>query len=265
MMQLNDFIDLEKISDIRDAIRTDDRPLVVKDVLKDLDSWITWDKVGECMTQSCLADVLYLSKASSIYEHVAPCRIELEDDIPALAKSNGGNHINTTPSPDGNSFLSKQFTMIISDYERMNTLVTDLINHMVQIFHINMDGHGVWPAEIDWYSGHAHVYCGLEGSRSYHPKCDGPNNFIFQMSGTQKIILYENRASALSNVELNIFDTVEERKELYDSLRVLDELTLEPGDCVYIPNRQFYYIEPIENTISMRIPLVLHGPLTVSF
>jgi len=264
-MQLNEFIDLEKIDSIRNEIRIDDRPLIVNDVIKDLDSWITWDKVGECMSKSCLADILYLNKTSSIYEHVVPCRIELENNVKTLEKNNGGNKINTTPTPDGNAFLANQFTMIISDYERMNPLITDLINHMVEVFHIHMDGHGVWPAEIDWYSGHAHVYCGLEGSRSYHPKCDGPNNFIFQMSGTQKIILYENKSTSLANVELNIFDSVEERKELYDKLRVLDEVTLHPGDLVYIPNRQFYYIEPLENTISMRIPLVLHGPLTVSF
>ena len=110
-MQLNDFVDLEKINDLRDSIRTDDRPIVIEDVLKDLDSWITWDKVGECMTKSCLADVLYLNKAKSIYEHVVPCRIELEDDVKLLAKSNGGNHINATPAPDGNSFLANQFTM----------------------------------------------------------------------------------------------------------------------------------------------------------
>lgn len=265
MMQLEEIIDLDKIKILREDILYDDRPVFVENVITDCDSWITWDIVGECLGNACLTNTYYLNKVNSKLDHVKEIRFQLDDDIPAQRHDAGGNSINTTRAPTGDTILSKQKTIIISDYERINPCVHDLINWMIETFHVTMDDHGVWPAEIDLYSGHCHVHCGLEGSNSYHPKCDGPNNFMFQVHGTQKITIYNNRATSLANVELDPFDTPEERQAIYDRFTILDEIIVKPGDLVYLPNRQFYYVEPLENTISIRIPLMLHGPLTVAY
>lgn len=258
-------IDKEKIEYLREEIKLFDRPVLTRWILDELDDWITWDDVGIFIQTAAAADTLYLNKTESIYEHVSPVRFVLDADVEAQRKNFGGNKVNTTQFEDGDSILASQRTIIISNYEDVEPLCFELLQFLVDTFHIKMDGHGVWPATINNYSGHVHIYCGLEGSNWYHPRCDGPNNFIFQLQGKQKITVYNNRATSLTNVELDPLDTIEERKAIYDKFEILDEIIIEPGDMMYIPNRQFYHIEPLENTISMSIPLMLTGPLTVAF
>ncbi len=55
----------------------------------------------------------------------------------------------------------------------------------------------------------------------------------------------------------------EERKEIYDGLRVLEERVMNPGDMVYVPNRTYHYVEPVTDRISLSFPLILKGPTSV--
>lgn len=255
----------EKIEELKEEIKLHDRPILAKSVLEDIEGWISWDDIGLCLQNPGSTDTLFLNKTESIYEHVSHMRFIIDAEAERLKIDNGGNKINTTRFVDADELLKTQHTIIISDYEKVDFEVAILSDYLIQLFHLKMDGHGVWPATLNNYSGHAHLYCGLNGSNWYHPRCDGTNNFLFQIEGTQKLTVYHNRATALTNVELDPMDTEEERKEIYDKLEILDELVLEPGDMMYIPNRQFYYVEPLENTISINLPLMLTGPLTVAF
>ena len=258
----------EKILELKSQIILNDRPIVLKSVIEESDEWATWDDIGIYLNNPNSVDTLYLNKTSSIYEHVTPVRfcLENQNSVNELAlKNTNGNIFNMRQFVDADEILKTLRTIIISNYEIVNPLCAELVDFLLNIFHIQMDGHGVWPAKIDNYSGYVKMFCGLKGSNWYHPRCDGPNNFIFQVQGKQKLTIYRNRSSALSNIELNALDTIEERKAVYENLQINEEIELEQGDMAYIPHRQFYHLEPLENTISMFVPLFLSGPLSVSF
>lgn len=260
--------DYERIIQLKSDILFHDRPVILKSVIEKVDEWATWDDIGICLNNPNSVDTLYLNKTESIYEHVTPVRfcLENQNNVNEIALKNiSGNIFNMRQFVDADEILKSLRTIIISNYEIVNPLCAELVDFLLNVFHIQMDGHGVWPAKMNNYSGYVNMFCGLKGSNWYHPRCDGPNNFIFQIQGKQKLAIYNNRSSALSNVELSALDTIEERKQIYENFQINEEIDLEEGDMAYIPHRQFYHLEPIENTISMFVPLLLSGPLTVSF
>lgn len=255
----------QKLIDLKSEISINDRPILIREIIDDTDEWIVWDDVGACLQNPGSTDTLYLNKTKSINEHVSAVRFKLHSNFKKMQVEFGGNQINTTQFVDADEILRSLRTIIISNFEHVKPVFKELQNYMINLFYLKLDGHGVWPAQLNNYSGSAHVYCGLKDSNWYHPRCDGPNNFIFQMQGKQKLTLYNNRATALGNVELDPLDTEKERAKLYKNLEIMDELEMNAGDMVYIPHRQFYHLTHIENTLSVNMPLMLTGPLTVAY
>lgn len=261
----NSVFDKQKIIDLKEIIEFNDQAILTEGVVSQFDEWVTWDDIGEVFNEPGYYETFYLNKANNITDHVSAMGFKLRDDDPHMRRDFRGNLINFTPCTDGHGFLKKKHTVIISDWERNKECVQDLINYLLDVFYIELDNHGVWPAQINYYSGHGHLYCGLSGSNSYHPHCEGSNTFLFQLIGKQRVTIYHNRSSMLTELELDPLQTPEERQAILDRLEVKDVWEINPSDMVYIPNRQYYYIEPLEDTVSLQIPLTLNGPLGVIY
>jgi ribosomal protein L16 Arg81 hydroxylase len=93
-----------------------------------------------------------------------------------------------------------------------------------------------------------HVYCGLEGSKSFTVHEDIPSNFIFQIEGTTAWKVYENRSSAIvaSGYRPTAADV--------SNFKVGLEVDLEPGDLLYIPARTYHVAQPDIKRLSISIP-----------
>jgi len=93
-----------------------------------------------------------------------------------------------------------------------------------------------------------HVYAGLSGSKSFHIHDDYPCNFIIQVEGQTDWKIYKNRISSL-------YKTGTQQHILKDELLEVDiEVTLEPGDALYIPSRAYHCAFPKDRRLSMSIP-----------
>ena len=57
--------------------------------------------------------------------------------------------------------------------------------------------------------------------------------------------------------------SLEYRKEVYDNLRPIETRVMKPGDMVYVPSRQYHYVTPVTDRLSLSFPLILKGPTSV--
>lgn len=94
-----------------------------------------------------------------------------------------------------------------------------------------------------------HVYCGLTESSSFPIHDDYPSNFIIQVEGETKWKIFNNRISSvyrtgIMNGRLNEED-----------LDLAIDVTLKPGDALYIPSRMYHKAYPDTKRLSMSIPL----------
>lgn len=93
-----------------------------------------------------------------------------------------------------------------------------------------------------------HVYGGLTGSKSFNIHDDYPCNFIIQTQGTTDWKVYKNRISQL-------YKTGHDNHLIREDMLEVDlEVTLNPGDCLYIPSRAYHCAFPKEKRLSMSIP-----------
>lgn len=85
-----------------------------------------------------------------------------------------------------------------------------------------------------------------ESSPSFKPHYDEPSNFIIQIEGNTKWIVYSNTISELiSNPPI---------PPDFQKLSPLIETTLQPGDFLYIPSRCFHVAIPQSPRLSISIP-----------
>lgn len=142
--------------------------------------------------------------------------------------------------------LNNNKTISILEFELINEDAADAVNEIKNIFHEKLGA-----------TATCHMYMGKAGSESFGPHADIPCNFIFQLMGKSRAIVYENRCSTLIGIE-TIYFTGRKEKIYAEEMRPLLDVVLEPGDVIYIPAKQYHKIEPLEDRISFSIPVISH-------
>tara|TARA_Y200000002_G_scaffold58962_1_gene44398 strand:- start:31705 stop:32442 length:738 start_codon:yes stop_codon:yes gene_type:complete len=134
-------------------------------------------------------------------------------------------------------FLFNRFntgnTLIIMNYGFHNKPITELLNNLEQMFDIHAA---------------AHVYCGMQDTKSFTIHDDYPANFIFQIEGETEWTLFKNRISYLYKSGLMNGKLKEE------DLEVELKVNLKPGDALYIPSRAYHCAKPKGERISVSVP-----------
>lgn len=93
-----------------------------------------------------------------------------------------------------------------------------------------------------------HVYCGLQGSKSFKAHFDEADNLILHQSGKCLWKIYKQR-SRDCNYELNLDGEI---------LDIQFEVQIEAGDLLYVPMHQYHECIPLEKRISLSLPIVKH-------
>lgn len=93
-----------------------------------------------------------------------------------------------------------------------------------------------------------HVYCGLQGSKSFKAHYDKADNLIVHQSGKCYWKVYKQKSSDC-NYEFNIDG---------NNLDVQFETEIETGDLIYVPMHQYHECIPLEKRISLSIPIIKH-------
>lgn len=129
--------------------------------------------------------------------------------------------------------VSTGHSLVISNFTFANPVVNELMKVFENLFDVHSAGH---------------LYCGFEGSNSFHIHDDYPVNFILQIEGKTRWKVFNNKISYLyqtgiMNGKLNESD-----------LEVCIDEVLEPGDMLYIPSRTFHVAYPTEKRISLSVP-----------
>ena len=125
-------------------------------------------------------------------------------------------------------------TFVIHQFSTFNNNINEIVKAIEEIFPVLCD---------------VHVYGGLtSSSKSFNPHVDIPSNFIIQIDGSTEWKIYKNYGSDLIKQEL--INSVERNSQL----EIDFEVTLNPGDLIYIPSRKFHAAFPSNKRISLSIP-----------
>lgn len=237
----------DKIVELREQLRFDERPIFVERFLDDCELYADWEQINSCLEDLYSFNCMYINKTKTEHEDAGAIKLF--------------NFVETNESYNFKKVLQEQKTIIITNFEKKNGNVRRLIHEFMDNFYIELDNYGVWPMQYGGKAGAAHLYCGGEESNSFPPHCDLPHNFIFQIEGESEFTTYENKAFGLGDVGIPYNYTEEQKKEVYNNLRVIEKRVMKPGDMVYVPSRQFHHVKPLSNRISISLPFVLKGPL----
>lgn len=93
-----------------------------------------------------------------------------------------------------------------------------------------------------------HVYCGLQGSKSFRAHYDTADNLILHQSGKCHWKIYKQKSKDC-NYELNVDG---------ETLDIQFEAEIESGDLIYVPMHQYHECIPLEKRISLSLPIVKH-------
>lgn len=152
-------------------------------------------------------------------------------------------------------------TINIIDVESILPKVKTLVDELLKIFVDPLAKEGIYDENLltdpSFPVATAHLYMGKKESQSFYPHQDIPNNFIFMISGTAKVQIFDNKGSQLLS-PINFTEIHNKRffHTIEHDLRPLFETILEPGDMIYIPSRQVHYFEPLEERMSLSIPMM---------
>ena len=201
-------------------LENDDKACFFKDFIDNPSDLLTWNDVADCMNNP------------SFYDFELVDHDNQKVNIPAHAKTWNYHR----PIQD-KKFLfdnvNHGHTLIITNYGYRNASTNALLDTFEQMFDVH--------AAI-------HVYAGLKKSKSFTIHDDYPANFIIQVEGETRWRVYENRISYLfktgrMNGRVNT-----------DTLRTAIDVTLTPGDALYIPSRAYHCAEPSDKRLSISIP-----------
>lgn len=212
-------IDHFAISKLINFIYYDDKPILIKSCVKYYDQ------------QQIEKDVLIAVKEREYSILDNSIRIPVIDDREPIYKKS----------------IDENMTVCIADFEYSNADAKKLVDVVKQAFTTEKAG----------CSATCHLYMGNIGSQSFDPHCDIPCNFIFQVKGKNRAIVYNNRCSTLMDAG-TIFYSERKHKIFHEELQVCLDVILEPGDVLYIPAKQYHAIIPLEDRISFSIPIVSH-------
>lgn len=226
-------IDSVNLSKLKNVIYYDDKPMHLTKILKGLESFYNWneliDATRSANTCSSIRCMNWAKEESEFDEFEI---LDIKDSEERLAKLAYA--------------YDNLYTISCTHWERKNEASKKLVDFISNIFHDDL-------ADLDCFAT-SHLFLGSTFSRSFDPHCDIPTNLIFQIHGRSKYIVYENRCSAIMNVN-TVANSLRKHKIHDAEMKVLFEGVLEPGDCLYIPARQYHYIEPMEARVSLSVPI----------
>ena len=195
-----------------------DGPFVVKNFLKNVEDYLNWNTLNEAINNDVVEWRLIEEEAKENFE--IPCSGPFWTGIRQQNKQFILDHVNN------------ESTFLISKCYKLNDNIKSLVSDIQEVFHVASD---------------IHIY-GSKGtnSKSFIPHSDRPNNFIIQAIGDTDWIVFKNR---ISNMLLHEYYEPK-REELITAL----EVTLSPGDLLYIPPRTYHVALPSMPRLSMSIP-----------
>lgn len=198
----------------------EDRPAFFPKLIPNPEKLANWDSIQQCMNNPEFYDFELIDINSQ------------KIDIPTERKA----WINNKLIQQKHFLFDKVkngATLICTNYGFQNENIYNLLDTFERLFDIHAS---------------AHAYVGLESTKSFSIHDDYPCNFIIQVEGTTKWKVFNNRISYLfqtgrMNGQL--------REEMLDT--ALD-VTMEPGDMLYIPSRAYHCASPKDKRISVSIP-----------
>ena len=195
-----------------------DGPFVVKNFLKNVEDYLNWDTLNEAINTDIVEWELIDKDTQKFIE--IPQNSPFWTGIRQQDKQFILDYVN-----NGSTFLITR-CCILND--NLKSLVSDIQK--------------AFPVTCD-----IHIY-GSKGtnSKSFYPHSDRPNNFIIQAIGDTDWIVFKNRISNMLSYEYY----EPKREELIPAL----EVTLSPGDLLYIPPRAYHAALPNMPRLSMSIP-----------
>ncbi len=198
----------------------DDKPAYFKQLLKNPSELLTWDDVESCLNRP------------ELFQFEMIDRYNTKIDIPQSKKAWIWDR----------AVQNKQFMfdklhegngLVIMNYGFYSEKTMHLLKIFETMFQVNSA---------------IHVYCGLEGSKSFSIHDDYPCNFIIQVEGKTRWKVFNNRISYMYRT-----GTMNNRLSDKD-LEIAIDVELEPGDALYIPSRMYHVAYPSEKRLSLSIP-----------
>jgi len=197
-----------------------DKAHVFEGLLKQPSALASWNDIEECLNNPNFYEFELIDQNSNKIQ------------IPSHKKAWISNKF-----VQDKGFLFDKFnngaTLIIMNYGFHNNIINDLLGTLENLFDIHAS---------------AHVYCGLEDTKSFTIHDDYPANFIFQIEGETKWKIFKNRISYLYRTGTMNGKLAEEDLELDI------EVNLKPGDVLYIPSRAYHCAYPKGERISVSVP-----------
>jgi ribosomal protein L16 Arg81 hydroxylase len=198
----------------------DDKPHFFKQLVKNPEEYLTWSDVESCLNNP------YLYQFEMIDQY------NTKIDIPQHKKA----WIWDREIQD-KRFLFDKFHqghgLVIMNYGFHSQRTMELLKVFETLYQVNSA---------------IHVYCGLQNSKSFTIHDDYPCNFIIQVEGRTRWKIFNNRISYMYRT-----GTMNGRLREED-LEVAIDVTLEPGDGLYIPSRMYHCAYPEGKRLSMSIP-----------
>jgi len=197
-----------------------DDPFVVKNFLKNVEDYLNWNTLNEAINNDIVEWELIDKNTKE--------KIPIPWQLPFwLGTRQQDKQFISDQINNGTTFVSVNCCIL-------NTNLKSLVSDIQEAFPVACD---------------IHIY-GSKGtnSKSFKPHSDRPNNFIIQAIGDTDWIVFKNRISSIlpyNNYEL-------EEELLTPAL----EVTLSPGDLLYIPPKTYHVALPSMPRLSMSIPCI---------
>jgi ribosomal protein L16 Arg81 hydroxylase len=202
-------------------LTVDDKPHFFKKLLANPSELLTWNDLEVCLNSPELYQFELIDQLTS-----------QKISIPEHSKAWIWDR-----KVQDKSFIFEKFNqghgLVITNYGSYSAKTNHLLTIFEKLFFIN--------AAI-------HVYGGLEGAKSFPIHDDYPANFIIQVEGSTRWKVFKNRISYMYKTG-TMNGIVRE-----EDLEVAIDVTLEPGDALYIPSRCFHVAYPTGKRLSMSIP-----------
>jgi len=197
-----------------------DAPHYWENLISDPSIYCTWDDVEWTMNNS----------AQYNFEVIDPTGTKIE--VPAYNKS----WIWNRPVQDKQFLFDKLHEgcgLINLDYAFYSKKTMELLAMFESMYSVNSA---------------IHVYFGLQDAKSFNIHEDYPANFIIQVEGETHWKIFNNRITYMHRTGLL------NNKLKEDDLELAIDVTLKPGDVLYIPSRMYHCAYPKGKRLSMSIP-----------
>jgi hypothetical protein len=198
----------------------EDKPIYFENFIKNPEVLATWNDIEDVINNPAFYETELISNETGVKE-----------GVPASPKL----------WLDGKIIKNKKFifdrvkqgsTLIVLNYGFRNKITSEFLSVFETLFDTNAA---------------AHIYCGLESSKSFCIHADHPANFIVQLDGESHWKVFDNRVSSLIRdygFKPHLKDT---------DLRIAIDVVMKPGDCLYIPAKHYHAAIPLGKRISMSI------------